>query len=300
MINQRGDRMAMFPLLPAKPKNAFYFSLALHLIVLTIFVVSFDFSAPMPVVENSANKEVINAVVMDAPHTLSKTIQKPTLPTPIAQPHLKPVEPKPSQSNIKPSVEPKLIKPINKPQVVPVTKPVIAISNKKQIKTKENLIQKQLLADLKKQTQHQKKIKQTTIQAEFEKEMNEVKAKSLQQQMLQEQKRLANVMTQQTRGVVDKYKALILQTISQHWIIPTNVDKHLTAELLIRLAPGGLVLDVELIKSSGDEALDRSARAAVFKSSPLPVPTDTDAFASFKQFVLKVKPENVLLTDSIV
>jgi len=130
--------------------------------------------------------------------------------------------------------------------------------------------------------------------------MNDIKAKSLQQQMLQEQKRLASVMTQQTRGVVDKYRALILQTISQRWIIPPNVDKHLTAELLVRLAPGGLVLDVELIKSSGDEALDRSARAAVFKSSPLPVPTDTDAFESFKQFVLKVKPENVLLTDNIV
>jgi colicin import membrane protein len=300
MINQRGDRMAMFSLLPAKPKNAFYFSLALHLIVLTILVVSFDFSAPMPVVENSANKEVINAVVMDAPHNLSKIIQKPVLPKPMMPPPPKLAEAKPIPPSVKPLAEPKIVKPVNKPQVVPIAKPTIAISDKKQKKTKEDFIQKQLLADLKKQTQHQKKIKQTAIQSEFEKEMNDIKAKSLQQQMLQEQKRLASVMTQQTRGVVDKYKALILQTISQHWIIPSNIDKHLTAELLIRLAPGGLVLDVELIKSSGDEALDRSARAAVFKSSPLPVPTDIDAFESFKQFVLKVKPENVLLTDNIV
>ena len=118
--------------------------------------------------------------------------------------------------------------------------------------------------------------------------------------MQQEQKRLAATMTQQMHGVVDKYKALILQTISQHWIVPTNADKKLTAELLIRLAPGGLVLDVQLIKSSGDAALDRSARAAVFNASPLPVPTDSDAFTAFRQFVLKVKPENVLHNDSIV
>ncbi len=276
--------MAMFSLQSVNPKNAIYFSLALHLIILTILVVSFDFSAPMPVVENSKNKEVINAIVMDRPLKPAKILQKP-VPPPIAPSLPKPVEPKPNKLSAK---EP----------VVPVTKPAIAIADKKQKKVKQDLIQKQLLADLKKQTQQQKKIKQTDIQTAFEKEMKEIKAKSLQQQMLQEQKRLANVMTQQMRGVVDKYKALILQTISQHWIIPNNIDKHLTAELLIRVAPGGVVLDVQLIKSSGDAALDRSARAAVFKASPLPVPTETEAFESFKQFVLKVKPENVVLTDN--
>jgi colicin import membrane protein len=249
-----------------------------------VLIVSFDFSTPMPVVENSKNKEVINAMVMDAPMPPAKILQKPISPKPIAPPLPKPIEPKPSV----------------KTQMVSVKKPTIAIADKKQKKLKQDLIQKQLLADLKKQTEQQKKIKQKAIQTAFEKEMKEMKAKSLQQQMLQEQKRLANVMTQQTRGIVDKYKALILQTISQRWIIPANVDKHLTAELLIHVAPGGLVLDVQLIKSSGDAALDRSARAAVFKASPLPVPTDSEAFESFKQFVLKVKPENVLMTDNIV
>ena len=280
--------MAMFSWQPDMSKNAFYCSLALHFILLTVLIVSFDFSSSMPVVENSKDKEVINAMVMDAPLKPSKVLQKHVPPKPVAPPMPKPIEPKPAPT-MKPSVEPKV-----------VTKPTIVIPDKKQKKIKQDVIQKQLLADLKKQTQQQKKIKQQTIQTAFEKEMNEIKAKSLQQQMLQEQKRLANVMTQQTRGIVDKYKALILQTISQHWNIPNNVDKHLTAELLVHVAPGGLVLDVQLIKSSGDEILDRSARAAIFKSSPLPVPADTDAFESFKQFILKVKPENVLSTDNIV
>ncbi len=290
MTNQWGNRMAMFSWQPGISKNAFYYSLGLHLILLTILIVSFDFSSPMPVVENS-NKEVINAIVMEAPTKPSKILQKQIPPKPIAPPIPKPVEPKPA---VKPPVEPKPSKPM-------VAKPAaIVIPDKKQKKIKQDLIQKQLLDDLKKQKQQPKKIKQDNIQAAFEKEMKELKAKSLQQQMLQEQKRLANVMTQQTRGIVDKYKALILQTISQHWIIPNNVDKHLTAELLVHVAPGGLVLDVQLLKSSGDEVLDRSARAAIFKSSPLPVPTDMDAFEAFKQFVLKVKPENVLSTDNIV
>jgi colicin import membrane protein len=278
----------MFALQPVTSKNAFYFSLALHVILLTILVVSFDFSSPMPVVENSKNKEVINAIVMDRPLPPSKIIQK-HAPAKLPQP--KPVEPKPVAPPIPKPVEPKLNQPIVKTPVLSIAKPK---------KIKQDLIQKQLLADLKKQTQREKNSKQKAVQAAFEKEMNEIKEKSLEQQMLQEQKRLASIMTQQTQGVVDKYKALILQTISQHWLIPANIDKHLTAELLIRVAPGGVVLEVQLIKSSGDERLDRSARAAIFKSSPLPVPTDSEAFEAFKQFVLKVKPENVLSADNVV
>ena len=276
--------MVMFPVQLKMRRNAFLYSLLLHTLILIVLIVSFDFSAPMPVVENSKNKEVINAMVMDAPSPPVKILQKPILPTPVAPLLPKPVEPKPRV----------------KTQIVSVRKPTIVIADKKQKKLKQDLIQKQLLADLKKQTEQQKKIKQKSIQTAFEKEMKEIKAKSLQQQMLHEQKRLASVMTQQTRGVVDKYKALILQVISQNWIIPNSIDKHVTAELLIQVAPGGLVLDVQLIKSSGDAALDRSARAAVFKASPLPVPINAKAFESFKQFVLKVKPENVLMTDNIV
>lgn len=287
----------IFPLQPMTSKNALYFSLVLHLVLLTVLIVSFDFSSPMPVVENSKDKEIINAIVMDKPPTPSKIIQK-HVAAKLPQP--KPIEPKPIAPPIPKPVAPRLEKSIAKAPVLPPAKAAIAIPDKKQKKLKQDLIQKQLLADLKKQTQQQKTLKQNAFQSAFEKEMNEIKEKSLEQQMLQEQKRLANIMTQQTRGVVDKYKALILQTISQHWLIPPNIDKHLTAELFIRVAPGGAVLEVQLIKSSGDERLDRSARAAIFKSSPLPVPTDSEAFAAFKQFVLKVKPENVLATDSIV
>lgn len=276
--------MVMFSWRLKMRRNAFLYALLLHALILTVLIVSFDFSAPMPVVENSKNKEVINAMVIDAPLPPAKVLQKLIPPKPIAPPLPKPVTPKPDV----------------KTQMVAVKKPTIVIADKKPKKLKQDLIQKQLLADLKQQTEQQKKIKQKALQAAFAQEMQEIKAKSLQQQMLQEQKRLTSVMTQQTRGVADKYKALILQTISQHWIIPNNIDKHLTAELLIHVAPGGLVLDVQLIKSSGDAALDRSARAAVFKASPLPVPTDSEAFASFKQFVLRVKPENVLMTDNIV
>lgn len=258
----------------------FFSSLLLHTIILLVLIVNLELSSRMPVVRNSDQPEVIDAMIMEEPpEQTSHIIQRPPAP-------VKPIFPPEPKPPAKPEVksEPDPVKPL-------------VIPDEKLKKLREAMLQKQLLDELKNQAEIKKKLKQKNIQAALEKEMKEMKAQALQQQMLQEQKRLANIQTQQMRGVVDKYKALILQTISQHWLIPANVNKKLTAHLLIRVAPGEMVLDVQLIKSSGDDALDRSARAAVFKASPLPVPRDAEAFESFRQFVLKVKPENVLTTS---
>jgi colicin import membrane protein len=114
------------------------------------------------------------------------------------------------------------------------------------------------------------------------------------QQLLKEHKQLAGQRSQHMQGVLNKYKALILQAIGQQWVVPSHVDKRLSCELLIRLAPGGVVMEVSVTRSSGDVLLDRSARAAVFKASPLPVPDDILSFEPFRRFVLKVKPETIL------
>ena len=94
-------------------------------------------------------------------------------------------------------------------------------------------------------------------------------------------------------GIVDKYKALILGAISREWILPDQVDSQLSSRFKIRLAPNGSVLDVSLTRSSGDPILDRSAQAAIYKASPLPVPEEPAAFNLFREITLTVRPENV-------
>lgn len=94
-------------------------------------------------------------------------------------------------------------------------------------------------------------------------------------------------------GEVDKYKALILNAIGQRWILPEHVAYGLSSVFRIRLAPDGAVLEVSLIRSSGDPILDRSAQAAINKASPLPVPSDPLTFDIFRDISLTVRPENV-------
>lgn len=95
----------------------------------------------------------------------------------------------------------------------------------------------------------------------------------------------------QLAGQVDKYKALIINAISQQWIIPESADRRLSSQFRIRLSPNGNVLEVSLIRSSGDSVLDRSAQSAIYKASPLPVPVDADAFNVFRDISLTVRPE---------
>lgn len=277
------------------------YSLVFHLVILSILVVSFEFSGKMPVLENSnRNSEIVNAVVVNDTKIESN---KPTLASPPkAQKPPKKITP-PQKPKAEPIKEPEP-KPVPKQQIKKQPEPqpkkdAIAISEQRKKLFQQQLIEKQLLADLKKQKDKQKKLKQKALEAEFAKELKATAAKSLEQQLLKESNQLANASAQKMQGIVDKYKALILQSISQNWLVPYNANKSLTTELMIHVAPGGQVLDVQIIRSSGDAALDRSARTAVFKASPLPVPTKSDEFELFRQFALKVKPEIVANTSAI-
>ena len=95
-------------------------------------------------------------------------------------------------------------------------------------------------------------------------------------------------------STMEKYRHLILQSIAQQWIIPPELNKRLETKLTVRLAPGGMVLEVIIVKSSGNSVLDRSAQTAVYKASPLPVPKNTALFNAVRQIDLTVRPEGML------
>lgn len=104
----------------------------------------------------------------------------------------------------------------------------------------------------------------------------------------------ASINAARNAAMTDKYRHLILQSITQQWIIPPKLNKHLETKLAVRLAPGGMVLEVLIVKSSGNPVLDRSAQTAVYKASPLPVPKNSGLFNSFRQINLTVRPEGVI------
>ncbi len=278
-------------------KKAFFFSIFLHALLVFFLIINIDFSTHRRIVAEKGNaaEEVIHAVVLSA---IPKTRNNQTQTIPVTSANIA----KNSQQQIAShnAVQLAVSKIDARKQYA------IALLPKKKQKD-------QLLLDLKKEVErkadHIKSIKKTQAlqhQAQrlaqkkmamaFAQQMKSLNKEALHRELVSETNRLDTLQEKKMQGEVDRYRALILQAISQHWRLPGIPDKHLYTDLLVHLAPGGGVLDVQIVKSSGNVGLDNSARVAVFRSSPLPVPQDPQAFAAFRAFVLRAKPEDILAT----
>lgn len=140
------------------------------------------------------------------------------------------------------------------------------------------------------QTADNKIIRSKTIPAKTNKKPSPkviVNDKALLQELAQER---AQVRRELLAGA-SHYHGEVLAAISEHWHVPREVEQGEQCRLLVRVAPGGMVLKVIVTKSSGNIRLDRSARLAVLQASPLPVPDDPALFEAFRVFELTAKPE---------
>ena len=163
------------------------------------------------------------------------------------------------------------------------------LSDKKLKKQLDDILQKNLLIEQAKEIAALKQERQV-YQKNLAKKRQQQMQQLLQKQIAAEQRQLE---AQQLQGEVARYKAMVLQAIAAQWIVPDGIDKDATCQLLISVAPDGVVLDVQLLSSSGNVILDRSAQTAVLKASPLPVPEAKKLFAEFRTIKLTVKPEDL-------
>lgn len=192
--------------------------------------------------------------------------------------------------------------------VIARQKQMVEEQNRLKQLAKEKVEQEKHLAEMKqKQIQLEKEQQEAEKRAQLKKKQQEELARANEARALQakaelaqkqqaaaaaQQAALESQKNAQMAGEVDKYKAMIINAISRQWILPENVNSGLSSQFRIRLAPNGVVLDVSLTRSSGDAILDRSAQSAIFKASPLPVPTDPATFNLFRDISLTVRPES--------
>ncbi len=87
----------------------------------------------------------------------------------------------------------------------------------------------------------------------------------------------------------------IQRRVQQRWIKPVGMDTAgLECVIEVRLLPDGSVATAQISKSSGNDAFDRSAITAVYKSSPMPVSMSnaSDVFDQyFRYFKFKFRPQ---------
>jgi len=95
----------------------------------------------------------------------------------------------------------------------------------------------------------------------------------------------------ESSGALSQYAALIQQRVVRSWNKPASAKQGIQCEVKVTQAQGGTVLSVQVLadKCNGDAAVRQSIEAAVYRSSPLPMPSDSRLFQ--RVIIFQFKPD---------
>ena len=107
-------------------------------------------------------------------------------------------------------------------------------------------------------------------------------------------KEIINIETKSSVEEISFFSNLIRDQIMMNWKQPSSAQKGMTVEILISLVPTGEIIQVNLNKSSGNQAFDNSALNAVQKVSKFEnLDMGRKLFDNhFRKFTLVFNPEN--------
>ncbi|NWG86979.1 MAG: cell envelope integrity protein TolA [Hydrogenophilaceae bacterium] len=92
--------------------------------------------------------------------------------------------------------------------------------------------------------------------------------------------------------LIADYQERIRQKIRGHIRLPRNLSGNPEAVFRVELLPNGEVQRAVLVRTSGQTAYDQEVERAILKASPLPMPQDPAAAASFRNgLTLKFRPQ---------
>jgi colicin import membrane protein len=179
-------------------------------------------------------------------------------------------------------------KPAAKPEPKPQPKADIALREKKEKERKAKELEEkkrkaQELADKKKKEQERLE----ALKLQQAKEAEERRAREQEEA----QKKLAQQQAAAQARLVDEYKRRIAEKIKREIFEPPSLQGNPEVELRITVLPGGEVLDVRIVRSSGQPLWDNAAQRAVIRAQPLPLPPDPALMREFRELNLKFRPK---------
>jgi len=226
----------------------------------------------------------------------------PTKSTPAPQPAPKPPPepPKPPPEPPKPEVKPPPPKP--EPKVEP-PKPDPEIALKAERQKREKLerekaekLEREKQEKAEKEKAQKKREEQERKQREREEAEQMKREEAQRQRQIQEQQAqaeraraaAASARQKEFNEWVDKIRARIRGRAN----VPDTVPKGTKVQVLIRILPGGEVLDIAITKRSGNAAYDNAIERAIRSASPLPVPPpNSELFPQFRELSLNFEHE---------
>ena len=212
------------------------------------------------------------------------------------------LQPQPSDEESDKSLPTKsVLSPVKKPDIAMRQRPEQVNEIKPRLEEKRKLEQEKV--------KEQERLKEIEIKKDREKQKELERQKKLQKQKEEERvaqqhqreketeaqreaEALRAVQQAQARNNISneipKYKAMILAKIRSRIVMPLDLPGNPVVEFNVTLLPGGDILNIKLIRSSGYTVFDNAVEGAIFLSKPLPLPPDPVLFSDFRNLNITV------------
>ena len=262
--------------IPAKEKytSSIIVSVLLHVVILAVLAVNFEFTSSRPVIP--AN--IIDAVVVDS-GVLEET---------------------PSKQAEKAAAEKRRQEEQRQAE----------LRKQEELRQQEVKRQAQIAEQQRLEAEARKKAETERVtQLEIQKQKEEAARKAQQERLAEEQR----VREQQQRAEWERLKAeeaaaaaaqarsnelankkalyveAIRQKVNRNWIVPPLAQNGYSCKVVVQQIPGGEVVSVRLESCTGDEEFRRSVEAAVYAASPLPNPPEPSLFDRVINFTIRTE-----------
>ena len=217
------------------------------------------------------------------PKPAPKPAPKPEPPPP-KPPEPKPPEPKPEE--VKP--------PEPKPDAAAIAE---KIKREKRAQEEREKAEKQAREKAEKQARERLE-KQKAEEARKKREQEEAARKKLEEEKRRQEEERAKAEAEQARAAaagarqaeIDGWVNKIKNKIRSRANIPDTVTGKPEVKVRIRVLPGGDVLDIAIVKSSGNRVYDTAIERAIRSAQPLPVPdVNSELFPQFRDLILNIE-----------
>jgi colicin import membrane protein len=250
----------------------------LHVVLLTSMIVAFDYARPQPFTPLAVQATLVTEV--------------PETPAPLIEPVIEEPEPEPEPEPV-----------IEEPEPEPDNSEQLRQQAEEEKRRLDALLEQERLEKIRQQEAAEARQKaadeaERKRREEQEKERKRVEAERQREEDIRRQReenerlrreledaaRADEIAAEESRlaavdaGALALYMAQIRQKIERNWSAPASAGAELECSVRVRQVPGGEVVGVTILNCNGDDAVRRSVEAAIYRSSPLPEPSDPNLF----------------------
>lgn len=104
------------------------------------------------------------------------------------------------------------------------------------------------------------------------------------------QRRRASELQQARLRVLEEHIGRVRAKIQSKVVVPPGMQGNPEAHYSVTVLPGGDVLEIRLVRSSGVPLYDQAVERAIRAAEPLPVPSQPELFQQMRELNLKFRP----------